>query len=88
LTINTCTRCVLSEADYSEITFDNKGVCSICATYDTIAARDLKRGNEGTSAITSMLQEITKWGKGKAYDCIIGVSGGVDSTYLVYKAKE
>jgi N-acetyl sugar amidotransferase len=88
LTINTCTRCVLSEADYSEITFDNKGVCSICATYDTIAARELKYGKEGTAAITSMLQEITKWGKGKAYDCIIGVSGGVDSTYLVYKAKE
>ncbi len=88
MTINTCTRCVLSEADYSEITFDNKGVCSICATYDTIAARELKYGKEGTAAITSMLQEITKWGKGKAYDCIIGVSGGVDSTYLVYKAKE
>ena len=88
MSIKTCTRCILSEADYPEITFDDKGVCSICATYDTIAARELRHGNEGTVAINPMLREITTWGKGKAYDCIIGVSGGVDSTYLVYKAKE
>jgi N-acetyl sugar amidotransferase len=88
VSIKTCHRCILSEADYAEITFDDKGVCSICATYDTIAARELRHGNEGTVAINSMLREITTWGKGKEYDCIIGVSGGVDSTYLVYKAKE
>lgn len=35
-----------------------------------------------------MLEKIKTWGKGKKYDCIVGVSGGVDSTYLVYKAKE
>lgn len=88
MNIKTCTRCILSEVDYAEITFDNNGVCSICATYDTIAARELKHGAEGKTTISSMLQEINTWGKGKTYDCIIGVSGGVDSTYLVYKAKE
>ena len=88
MNIKTCTRCILSEVDYAEITFDNNGVCSICATYDTIAARELKHGAEGKTAISSMPQEITTWGKGKTDDCIIGVSGGVDSTYLVYKAKE
>jgi N-acetyl sugar amidotransferase len=83
-----CNRCILSKTDYPEITFDEQGICSICATYDEIAARELKQGEEGKAALNSMLQEITSWGKGKEYDCIIGVSGGVDSTYLIYKAKE
>jgi N-acetyl sugar amidotransferase len=83
-----CARCILSELDYPEIKFDSKGVCSICSIYDVTAEREIKSGDRGEEAIKSMLGEIIAWGKNKEYDCIIGVSGGVDSTYLVYKAKQ
>jgi N-acetyl sugar amidotransferase len=74
--------------DYPAITFDENGVCSICHIYDDMAAKTVKRGKEADIALNSMLDEIKKYGKNREYDCLIGVSGGVDSTYLSYKAKE
>jgi N-acetyl sugar amidotransferase len=83
-----CSRCILDTNDYPEITFDNEGVCSVCHIYDDLALKTVKRGNEADEAMNVMLQEIKAKGKGKEYDCLIGVSGGVDSTYLAWKAKE
>lgn len=85
---NTCSRCILSDTDYPDIKFNSLGVCSICQVYDEIAAKEIKTGVNGDASISKMLDDIKTWGKGKEYDCLIGVSGGVDSTYLVCKAKE
>jgi N-acetyl sugar amidotransferase len=74
--------------DYPDITFDEKGVCSICHIYSDISAKTVKRGANAEIAINAMLSELKQSGKNKDYDCIIGVSGGVDSTYLAYKTKE
>jgi N-acetyl sugar amidotransferase len=83
-----CSRCIMDTNDYPEITFDEKGVCSICHIYDDMAMKTVKRGHEAEIALNKMLDEIKKYGKNREYDCLIGVSGGVDSTYLSYKAKE
>lgn len=83
-----CSRCILDTNDYPAITFDEKGVCSVCHIYDDMARRTVKRGQEAEKTLQDMLSEIKSWGKNKEYDCLIGVSGGVDSTYLSYKAKE
>jgi len=83
-----CTRCIMDTEDYPQITFDEKGVCSICHIYDDIALKTVKRGTDAEQALQGMIAEIKDWGKGREYDCLIGVSGGVDSTYLSYKAKE
>jgi N-acetyl sugar amidotransferase len=83
-----CSRCILDTKDYPEITFNEEGVCSVCDIYDDLALKTVKRGNEAEKAMEVMLQEIKLKGKGKEYDCLIGVSGGVDSTYLAWKAKE
>ena len=88
MAIITCCRCILSDSDYPEIKFNSQGVCSICSIYDEIAAKEIKTGSNGDASISKMLINIKTWGKGKEYDCLIGVSGGVDSTYLVYKDKE
>jgi N-acetyl sugar amidotransferase len=83
-----CSRCILDTNDYPAITFDEHGVCSVCHIYDDMAKRTVKRGSEAEKALGDMLAEIKSWGKNREYDCLIGVSGGVDSTYLSYKAKE
>jgi N-acetyl sugar amidotransferase len=83
-----CSRCILDTNDYPAISFDNQGICSVCHIYDDMARKTVKRGDEADKALHNMLTEVKNWGKNREYDCLIGVSGGVDSTYLSYKAKE
>jgi N-acetyl sugar amidotransferase len=71
-----------------EITFDDSGVCNHCHTYEKMNARDVFGGEEGRRKLQLLADQIKQAGKGKPYDCVIGVSGGVDSTYVAYKVKE
>ena len=76
-----CTRCVMDTTD-PEITFDADGVCNHCHRY---AERIALIGQNATQeALTTLVSRIRTEGEGKQYDCIIGVSGGVDSTYVAY----
>lgn len=83
-----CTRCVLDTHDDPSITFDKEGICSHCRNYELIEKRVVKRGTEGEVELKKIVATIQKSGKGKAYDCIIGLSGGVDSTYLALQARK
>ena len=83
-----CSRCVLDTNDDPQISFNSKGLCNHCHNYDKTANEQLFTGAEGEKKLTGAVAEIKKSGEGKKYDCILGVSGGVDSTYLAYKAKE
>lgn len=78
-----CTRCIMDTTD-PEIEFDEEGVCNHCRTYDINIAKHVKRGPEGWAEIEEIAKVIKAEGKGKRYDCIIGLSGGVDSTYVAY----
>lgn len=82
-----CTRCVMDTTD-PDIIFDNKGVCNHCRLYDQNIARGLIFGDEGKRKLDEIICKIKVHGKNKEYDCIIGVSGGVDSSYVAYKVKE
>ena len=81
-----CTRCVMSTTD-PDITFDAEGRCNHCADYiDRIANLTYKPGtSEGELA--AIVERIKAAGRGKEYDCVIGVSGGVDSCYAAYVVK-
>lgn len=83
-----CTRCILDTSDDSQILFDEQGVCSYCITYDQQKSTSLKTDDDGKQELQKWVNEIRKAGAGKPYDCILGLSGGVDSTYLALKAKE
>jgi len=76
-----------TEAD-SEIIFDEQGLCNHCQRYDAIVSTRVLHGNEGKDALNNIVNKIKRAGKGKDYDCIIGVSGGVDSTYIAYLVKK
>lgn len=70
------------------IHFDEEGVCNHCKDYQKKIIGRLFQGSEGKKKIESFIRKIKKEGINKKYDCIIGLSGGVDSTYLAYLAKE
>lgn len=83
-----CTKCILDTNDDREITFDEKGVCSYCSYYDRIGSKIISKGPEQKKGLDALVADIKKSGKGKEHDCIIGVSGGVDSTYVAYLTKQ
>lgn len=85
--IQVCTNCVMDTSDQA-IVFDEKGVCDHCNTFYTRVQPHWHTDERGKAELDRMVDTIRKAGKGKDYDCIIGMSGGIDSSYLVYAAKE
>ena len=84
-TYQVCTRCVMDTSD-PEITFDANGVCNHCRSFDQMAATEWFPGEAGKPRLDALIAEIKEWGKGRDYDCTIGLSGGADSSYLAYLA--
>lgn len=82
-----CTRCVMDTTD-PEITFDENGVCNHCHTYDRLVKQYVVDGDEGLLQVKRLAEKIRQEGGNRNYDCIIGVSGGVDSTYVAYYVKQ
>src|SRR5437868_3749241 len=82
-----CTRCVMDTTD-PDIQFDEEGICNHCHEYDVLARVTLPTGDEAKRQLEQLVGRIKRDGKGKPYDCVIGVSGGVDSTFVAYKVKE
>lgn len=72
----------------SAIVFDEEGVCDHCRTYETKIRPNWHTDGLGKQALAQLVDKITDAGKGKDFDCIIGMSGGIDSSYLTYLAKE
>ena len=71
----------------SAIVFDSDGVCDHCLTYYSKIEPNWHTGEKGEKDLLSLSEKIKKSGKNKDFDCIIGMSGGVDSSYLTYLAK-
>lgn len=81
-----CSRCILDTHDDPGMSFDEQGVCSYCNMYDALPKYDFSQGDPAKSEREAIISKIKASGKGKDYDCLIGLSGGVDSTYLAYQA--
>lgn len=79
-----CSRCVL-DSGIPGLRFDEKGECNYCAIHDALEAR-YPRGEEGERALTRIVSEIKASGRGREYDCVAGVSGGRDSSYVLLTA--
>lgn len=82
-----CTRCVMDTTDPA-IEFDAAGVCDHCRTFDAQIRPNWRTGAAGRAELEALVARIKEAGRGKDFDCIIGMSGGIDSSYLVYIAKE
>ena len=83
-----CTRCVMDQSA-PDIRFDEKGVCNYCTDYLVTRERYLVSDPEQRQRrLDALLDRVRRDGRGKRYDCIIGISGGVDSSWALVKAIE
>lgn len=82
-----CTRCVMDTTD-PEIKFDEKGVCNHCTIHKELIKEYVLTGEEAERKLNAIIAKIKKQGRNKEYDCVLGVSGGADSTYNAYIAKK
>lgn len=82
-----CTRCVMDTTD-SKITFDERGVCDHCRNFDKNIAPFWKPNENRIDELEELAKKIRETGRNSEYDCILGLSGGADSSYLAYIAKE
>lgn len=80
---NVCSRCVM-DTTFREIEFYPDGRCTCCREYDEINVKDLHADKDGQAALSLLISKIKDSGKGREYDCLIGLSGGVDSSYVAY----
>ena len=86
--IQQCTKTVMDDIADPNISFDDKGVCNYYYEYFEKEQQHVKKGKEGADFFQKKINEIKQAGKNKPYDCILGLSGGVDSSYLAYLAKK
>jgi len=70
-----------------DIHFDKDGICNYYYDYQRAAAEGVLEGQKGEAALAALAERIKSDGKGKRYDCLIGLSGGVDSTYVALLVK-
>lgn len=82
-----CTRCIMDTTD-TTIRFDTAGVCNHCCNFDEVLSKGYYPNEIGRKKLDSTIMAIKADGKNREYDCIIGLSGGVDSCYLALKVKE
>jgi N-acetyl sugar amidotransferase len=86
LTYRVCSRCVMDTSD-PDITFDDDGVCNHCHTHQQVITR-LGSQEHRAAELAAIVSNVKRKGAGLRYDCIIGISGGVDSTYVAWLVKQ
>lgn len=82
-----CTNCIMDTSD-STITFDERGWCDYCCNFHKNILPNWHPDERGVKEITPLIEKIKEEGKGRDHDCLIGISGGLDSSYVSYVAKE
>lgn len=82
-----CNRCLMDTTD-PEITFDEKGFCNHCTEFLDKRVKHKYQGEESDKALDKIVQEIKQAGEGKEYDCVMGLSGGIDSSYSAHILKQ
>lgn len=80
-----CQCCVMDTSD-EYIEFDDKGICSRCNEYKQRILPEWNHGNGHEKELQDLISSIKKSGEGKKYDCILGLSGGLDSSYMLHLA--
>jgi N-acetyl sugar amidotransferase len=70
------------------LTFDERGWCDYCRNFETSIKPSWHPNERGTEIITPLIETIKREGRGRDHDCVIGISGGLDSSYVTYIAKE
>jgi len=79
-----CKKCLLTDHEDPNLFLNSEGICNYCVEYDTLnSTLDACKNNQNN--LSELINKIKKASSGKKYDCIVGVSGGVDSSYTLLK---
>jgi len=78
-----CSKCVMDTSDM-QIKFDKNGVCDHCLGFETDILPNWQPNEQGKKIFTQMVLDIKRSGKNRDFDCIMGMSGGMDSSYLLH----
>lgn len=79
-----CTLTVMDNIADPDISFDEKGICNYYYEYLQAEKENVFKGDAGAAKLNALVSKIKEDGKNKRYDCLIGLSGGVDSTYVAW----
>jgi N-acetyl sugar amidotransferase len=82
-----CTNCVMDTSD-TTLRFDERGWCQYCCNYHKNILPNWHPDQRGLAEIMPVIDKIKEEGRGREHDCIIGISGGLDSSYVTYVARE
>ena len=82
-----CTNCIMDTSD-PNITFDENHICDYCNNFQSEIKPNWNINAKGAAELADLADKIKLAGRGKDFDCIIGLSGGLDSSYAAYIAKE
>ncbi|WP_066269216.1 N-acetyl sugar amidotransferase [Hydrogenophaga palleronii] len=82
-----CSHCIMDTSD-PNITFDGRGRCDYCGNFNATIQPNWDTDAGGEQTLAQLAERIKADGQGKDFDCIIGLSGGLDSSYAAYIAKE
>lgn len=82
-----CSNCIMDTSD-SKITFDATGRCDYCRNFYANILPEWHPDAASEATLARQVEEIRRHGRGRDHDCLIGISGGVDSSYVTYLAKE
>lgn len=82
-----CNHCIMDTSD-PNIIFDERGWCDYCNNFESTIRPHWHTDQKGEDALKLLADKIRQVGKGKDFDCIIGLSGGLDSSYVAYVVKE
>ena len=82
-----CSNCIMDTSDPS-ISFDDRGWCDYCRNFYENIQPNWHPNEKGEKMIAPLINKIKKKGKRRDHDCLIGISGGIDSSYVAYVAKE
>ncbi len=80
-----CSNCVMDTSDLN-IKFDENGVCERCNQYYSQILPNWNKGENKTEELKAIVEKIKKSGQGKPFDCLLGMSGGFDSSYMLHFA--
>lgn len=83
-----CRRCIMNVKADPAIEIDGEGICNHCRRYERLLPERVFSGEAAEEALKDVVNTLKAAGRGKDYDCLIGVSGGVDSTYVAYLTKK
>jgi len=86
-TYQVCSNCIMDTSD-SSIAFDEHGLCVYCGNFNSNIRPNWHTDKVGEIKLLQVTEKIKAEGRGKDFDCIIGLSGGLDSSYTTYIAKE